>query len=587
MIRGNNIKWQTLKADIGGRWFLDRKSAAALIPFLIITSLLSSSNLAANPEFWEPNLALRYFGLLAANIASIAICWGYLEISAATVFRNRSRRPINWIWVLIFGLSIGFLKGSTTGLFSYLFGSELNLEIAITSRIFQTSVLGLWTIPTVTLAAATFAKFKAERELLVNERVQQALLSQSNDSIPEHQLALRKFIEDSKAKISSFRNSEQNPDNVVMIARSLREMIENGLRPISHQIWRYENSSRTGFGIRELTRLALTKNPFPLAVIAVGFSIGLLPLNVVAFRIDEALLRTFVTVVLAMSSFAIVGLIQSKVNKLPFLFFGVGNLLAATLGTVATAQIFQDRITPETGVIGLALLFWLIQLSFLSSLVSQVLATRSEIRAKLEALTGKSGASSALDLAASKFASRELAQHVHSNVQNQLLASALKLEQTEVSGEDLAKQLEEVEQLLDSALIPNKSSDSDTLESSLNEIFSRWEGFVRIAKSIDVHPKDLNPKTLQTIVRVLSEAVSNSVRHGLAASIRIGISRPNQFEAIKIRVEDDGLGPRAGQLGLGTELFNACAPGKWSLIALEHGGSELSLELNEQAIPSD
>lgn len=573
------INWESLKADVGGKWFLDRKSMGALVPFLILTSLLSSSNLATRPELWQEDVVARYLALLAANIVSIAICWAYLEIAAGTVFRNRSVKPVQIGWVLLFSLSIGFLKGFTTGLFSFVFGSELSLELAISNRVFQTSILGLWTVPIVALAAATFSRYQAEREALVNERVDQAMRAQARGEIPQHQVALRKFIDESKVTISRMKSGSLEQQDGKKMASTLREMIEKGLRPISHQIWLSETKARSEFGIRDLTLLALSKNAFPLGVIGLGFAIGLLPLNLVAFQTDEALYRTVISVAVALACYAVFKFAQSRLQANPVLVFVVGNLTAATAALLLTQWVFGDPLQIETLVLGLALLLWLVQLSFFSSLVGEVLATRSEIRAELEALTGKAGLDSAVDRAANKLASRDLAQHVHSNIQNQLLASALKLEQEEVSKFELETQLVEVERLLDSSLLSNHELADRTLGERLDEILLRWQGFVDIELEYERDSVPVDPNAEKSLVQVVNEAISNSVRHGLAA--RIWIRVQPEKDQIHITVKDDGLGPRAGAAGLGTELFNAVAPGSWTIELIETGGSVLQMTLGE------
>ena len=105
------INWKSLKADLGGKWFLYRKSLIPLVPFLTITSVLATSSTQVSLGPLEQDVALRYFLLLAANVASMFLCWLYVELASATIFRNRSVNPIHWIVVLVFGASVGFLKG--------------------------------------------------------------------------------------------------------------------------------------------------------------------------------------------------------------------------------------------------------------------------------------------------------------------------------------------------------------------------------------------------------------------------------------------------------------------------------------------
>ena len=117
-MREMQINWKSLRADIGGKWFLNRKSLIPLAPFLIITSVLASSSNQVIVGQLQEHVVLRYLLLFAANVVSIFLCWLYVELASATIFRKRSQNPVNLAAVLVFGASVGFLKGLTTGAFS-------------------------------------------------------------------------------------------------------------------------------------------------------------------------------------------------------------------------------------------------------------------------------------------------------------------------------------------------------------------------------------------------------------------------------------------------------------------------------------
>jgi signal transduction histidine kinase len=95
---------------------------------------------------------------------------------------------------------------------------------------------------------------------------------------------------------------------------------------------------------------------------------------------------------------------------------------------------------------------------------------------------------------------------------------------------------------------------------------------------------DLSKEEIKSIVEVASEAVSNAVRHGFAKKLKITLgkieSKNNQIEIV---VEDDGLGPRSGKSGLGTELFNVTSGVNWSLTAGKMGGSVLRVRITTES----
>jgi len=579
-MREMKINWKSLRADIGGNWFLYRKSLIPLAPFLIVTSVLASSSNQVIAGQLQEDIVLRYLLLFAANVASIFLCWLYVELASATIFRKRFQHPVNLAAVLVFGASVGFLKGLTTGAFSYLFGSETNLEMAISNRVLSTSLLGLWTLPVVTLVAATYFKYQQERESLVSERIVLADKPQVSNEIPAHQLALRAFIAQSKAKISSLQVESQSPPDAAATARFLRSLIEEGLRPISHQMWLDEKKVRAGFRLRDLTLLALKRNPFPLTLVALSLVIGVLPNNLIYSSFVEAVLRTVVTILIVLGVFGSLSLLNKKMELHPVATFFLGNLLAATLGYWWPAVVLGDEVTQNLIFQSFAFLLWLLQVSLFTSVVTEVVTSRAQVRRELLELKGQADINIDVSRATDRLASRELAQYVHSNIQNQILSRALSMETENFTELELRKQLSEVETLLDNALETREKSKDQSLTVKLNEIVSRWRGFVKMDLGINLDEGLLNQAAERAIVQVVSEAISNSVRHGLARSVSIGIE-PNLADQtlIELTVIDDGLGPRSGPTGLGTELFSAVSGGNWEIKLGESGGTELKLQI--------
>lgn len=568
------INWQQLKADLGGKWFLERKSLLALLPFLIATSVLSASSVSYEIDAIDPDPLSRYLKLILANLVSLTICWLYLEIAGATIFARRFQKPVAVTWVILFGASLGLVKGLTTGYFSFLFGSELILEMAIVNRIIRTTLLGAWTVPLVALAAATYFKYKSEREILLAERVE-ATLRAAGPAKSEKIKVLSSFVASSKQKITALREQADSNTEASQIAKDLRVLIENWLRPLSHSIWDQEQG--LGRQTSGLTIYALGKNPFPLLIIGAGFLIGLLPINLTSFQLSEALLRTVFTILIALAVYALFKVIPAKESWQIVLLFVVGNLLASATAYFLTELIFGAYIDVDRIFSWIALFLWLGQLSFFGSVVTEVVKTRSEIRRQLSELIGETGLDSEALVAIGKLNNRELAQYVHSNLQNRLLAKAIKLETDNLTATEVKRQLEEVEEILDRAVSDFESSSSLSFESQLQELISRWKGFLEITFKSDTQIDALPNQIQRTLLQLVNEAISNSQRHGLASNIAIEIVAGNG--ELTLHVSDDGLGPRSGRAGLGTELFSAVGGNHWSLEPSADGGSHLKIRI--------
>jgi signal transduction histidine kinase len=196
---------------------------------------------------------------------------------------------------------------------------------------------------------------------------------------------------------------------------------------------------------------------------------------------------------------------------------------------------------------------------------------------------GKEQLDSDLTSALGRIRNRELAQYIHGNIQNKLLSFALKFDQENLSADEVSKLLDEVDALFSAAISDYPSFGDTDLDKQLAQLISLWSGFVSIDLSKSISTVDLSNEETKAIFQVVSEAVSNSVRHGLAKNLKVTIqkadSASNQMEVV---VEDDGLGPRSGKPGLGTELLNATSGTNWSLTGGKMGGSVLRVRITTQ-----
>jgi signal transduction histidine kinase len=164
-----------------------------------------------------------------------------------------------------------------------------------------------------------------------------------------------------------------------------------------------------------------------------------------------------------------------------------------------------------------------------------------------------------------------------------LLSFALKFDQENLSTDDVSRLLDEVEALFSTAISDYQRVDAADLDRQLTQLAQRWSGFVEIDLKNHISSSVLSSGEIKSIVEAVSEAVSNAVRHGLAKNLTITLEKHESIaDHIEIVVEDDGLGPRSGKAGLGTELFNATSGVEWSLTAGKTGGSVLQVRIKTQ-----
>lgn len=568
------FSWEQIRQDVGGRWFLNRSSLLFLSPYILIISLLSTNILVSNPMATGLGAFQRYSLLLLASVLSLAICWAYLELAAATVFRNRASKPAAISAVIGFGASIGFLKGVTTGYLSWVLGVEDELRTALTDRILQTSIAGMGTVPLVALAAATLAKYRFERELLLSEKVEQALKNPGFLSSNKNRMALSEFMTASRSSLASLKEQAANSLSSAEIATQLRALIETELRPLSHRIWDQEKTNKTRATLPDVLFLSLRKNPFPLRIIGAGLLLGLIPLNLVAYPALEAITRAALLVCIALAILALMRRVPRTNKATSVLVVIFGNLLAALAAIFGSALILQ--IPLDFRKVGwVALFLWLVQLSVFASVATEALRSRVEIRSELLDLVGQTGMDSEVLMATARINNKALAQYVHSNLQNKLLTSALKLESRPLDPSEISHLLSEVEALLDAEPSDYLRVSTKSIANQLKELADRWEGFVSVELLTDKGKEKMDPQVSGPLMLAAEEAVSNAVRHGLALKITVQLIQ-GEGEILLI-VTDDGIGPRFGAAGLGTELFDAISGKHWQLTHIDNGGSRLVL----------
>jgi signal transduction histidine kinase len=569
------INWAQLKSDIGGAALLKRSGYLFAIPTVVLASVLVSN---ANQE------AGAWLPWLLANALSLLLCWGWFELFERVIFANRAKRPIHFTWIVVFGLTLGGLKGAGTGFFGYQLGLEQDLAWAVISRVVQTAFLGLWLVPTITILEATRRRFQTERDALVAERVQQRLaaagvgagLTASNSIEHITQLQLREFVGEAKKRIGSEPSSTLGP--------LIRDIVENALRPLSHRLWERENARVANFSLTELSKIALVRYPFTLALVLPVYLTPIFISLISALGFQNAVFRTMVYALVLLAVLGAAKLFRPQRVTVAAGYFVAVLTVAALAIALAARFIFGDPFDAFLLSSSLVTLVWLVQATFFSAYVVAAVRSHDKIREQLEELertSGNKSISASVVKTENLMLNRELANFLHGNLQNRLLSAALRLDKNQDNPENLVRELRAVEQLLDAAIVDYEQVNSLGLADQLAEIANRWAGFVSV--KLDLKAAVADPNEIKRLNQLVNEAVSNAVRHGLASNVLVSLTRASgegsNAGSLILTVTDDGLGPRDGSGGLGLQLYESLAGKNWSLNPGADGGSVLTLTL--------
>jgi signal transduction histidine kinase len=269
--------------------------------------------------------------------------------------------------------------------------------------------------------------------------------------------------------------------------------------------------------------------------------------------------------------FSIGQVIGRRFGFLPIVF-GVSILLAALSVVFLNLALFSP-IIPISDLRPLILMiFWIGSLAVFLALTRTALKNASSIAEELADLNDQQDKEYIQGSSAS-LSNRDLANFLHSTVQNQLLSAAMSIES---EGSHLEFSDESI-RALERALMSQGTEDhgpEHSYKKSLESVVERWRPLLEIETRVSL---ETNRYPGVIFAQVLEEGISNAVRHGEASRLAITLSKDGDL--MKLQIEDDGFGPRNGTLGLGTALFEDATNGNWQLEALDRGGSLLTLNL--------
>jgi signal transduction histidine kinase len=220
---------------------------------------------------------------------------------------------------------------------------------------------------------------------------------------------------------------------------------------------------------------------------------------------------------------------------------------------------------------------WVVQLTFLGSFLLDVQRNRKSLESELSVVYGLASIDKDARFSQARIQNRDLANFLHGQVQNKLLGIALNLEKAQPTQAELEQALKSVSEVLEGFDSELDLSYSGNLAEGVSKLKLQWQGFVEIESLVDSSANDLSVRDRVFILQVIEEAIANSVRHGLSKNIRVALAinagRPT------VEVSDDGIGPRDGRPGLGSNFFDSVSKGSWSLEPLPAGGSKLTVTL--------
>ena len=551
-------KWDQLRRDAGGPWLASPVIIVLVAPAMLATSVLFSVNASTG----APPLTL-----LVANFVAIALIAALMLLLRFTLFRNRSTHPVAVAVVFVSGATLGFVKALTTyALISWPNPVEFTSPV-LWGRTISASLIGLLLLPTMSIVLASRERFRLERSVLISEVVQSEARRATSTHTTENPLgvvnnaALQAFITDTTVRLDHAAEGKVNA------SETLLDIVDSALRPLSHKIWQEQNAKYTDFSTRDLAKIAMQEHRFSVPLICLAFTISCLYFLIQHAGPGEGILRLILVLALISLVLGAASRIRTSSPLLGIvIFWGAIVILCVAIELVSTGLLgpLQPGQEMTFGIIDF-LFFSTVSLIF--GCIQVALASSATIRAQLAPFLGTAGIDRHRAIVSLQY-NRDMAHYLHSEVQNRMLASALRIEHSQISGDpiDLKAEMRSISDALNQAhaSIGPQPGSVETLDRELSILAQAWFKTIDLRFEVVGDATTWGSSTVQSVSRLLDEVITNAVRHGLATEVLISIDSATHGEIAVVSL-DNGLLKNSGLPGLGSALYTTMAGANWSL----------------------
>ena len=562
----------SLRSAIGGHWLTFVPPYAWLLPLWFSGSILSTKNL---------NTWLETLVVVAINLGALTLCVLEFLLLRVTVWRRSLTKSdaLTPVWVVVAGgLILGATKAAATTI-----GSALWLDSGMSDfwgRVLASGALGAIVMVVVPIALSQLELYRNQRQVLIHEIVRREVQA-GNPSIVANRDQLDSFI---KKSLATLARARQAPETLPEILDNMRL---NEVRPLSHEIWLREDQKIPKFSLGNLVSISLSGSRFVPLPVVLGYLVLIGPSEVSEYGVAIGLEVLLVQAGIVWAILAIANVTPRATRKWGVFLFFLANLAMTAAISIVTTALYGPIAEFSPLQTSLATLQVLLTLTLFTNVVSLARKTHRAVEEDLLRLSPNLGITE-LKRAQQQASDRNLAQLLHSQVQNVLLAKAVEvkreLESSNLSAREKGAILERTLRDLEDYILgldeaPDRPEES-TFDECRQQIVRAWSPIIRI--TIDISNALFDPvldRHSEALAGIINEGVSNAVRHGLAASVCILIKPSSRH--IEVEIDDDGVGPRNGQPGLGSFLLSALPESSWTLGRSQRfGGAQLLVEFS-------
>ena len=361
----------------------------------------------------------------------------------------------------------------------------------------------------------------------------------------------------------------------------LQQVVKEQIRPLSHRLWFDRTSHLLKFRISNLLLDAFKTDETPILFFTALTTFSIFVGTTVSMGINIGAVISLIFGITIYMLFTLEKLLlKIEIIKSRFIH-PIFLILVATVPLLLThvyfnlSEIAYWSLYSNVGVAGSVFLT-----AIFTTMLSQSLIDRAKIIDILTTQITSGYVEEHLQAIARMTEDSEIASYLHSSLQSELTAVALKLDQAAKSGNrDEVKSIIQYAQIVieRDLTVSFHAGEHSPLE-RINALLDAWRGIADI--KIDLQKIELcETQVLTDISQVIEEAVSDAVRFGNANLISIsGDASPDHYY---FKVTDNGKSKPQGGSGLGTILLDEIAPNLWRReFALEGTNLEVWIPLN-------
>ena len=545
----------------------------SLQTFLIVVVPATILTVIADPAVTNKGVLAWTMVVISASVISGVFFATYGKV----VFPLGSDR-YGWVIGFIGYAVTGALRGGLIGLLSQWSGvvDTVNWQF----RLGGGALIGAVLLPVAAVFVSDFYSFRSSLSELVAGRKRLAELTESAQAeLDAERVSMLESINSKLTsavdEISSQASPGQSVDTYRALVNNMLAVAETIVRPLSRQLLSGSgsalkkspaNSVQRG-SFAELISAASLTQPFrPLPVSLIWAVIGASTMSALKPGFPEVLAYPLFVVMtgvmlwlgkvlikpllpnlsvrprifVILSWFIVVAVVPAVVSWIP-----LSNTRREGFSSLALTLLVLDPVATFLMCVILATIFGLrIERE---RILSENNLINEELRWKLASLRGL--------LRAQR---QELSRTVHGDIQTVFIAVALKLQSAIASGDVEPQVLQEIKQELSSVVnFTIGAKEYPPLERAIDELRSLWGDSISISFTADPEALDVSKADdvlRATTIDVITEAVTNAVKHGSASQVSVAISR--RGDTIDLTVQNNGKPlPKNMIQGAGSELI--------------------------------